>query len=166
MLLCVFLLSGCKAQGDIRETVNDFVPEHQQVWTEKSYDFIFGVPEGMTETFSRDDWTCYEEQNGGLEVYTVKLLSSSVNSSVKLISGTDPEKLYIVESSRFSLPEYKFCWCAHSDEGARVYYADIVIDDIYTYGLVCSAPEERWKRYSEQTETVFSTFGLFFDEGV
>lgn len=166
LLLGIMLLGGCAVQPEVRETIEDCMPEYIETWTEKSYDLIFGVPEEVSVTFSKDDWTCYESTDGSLEIYTVKLLSASLESAVKLLSGIDADEVSIIETSRFSLPEYKFCWCANTDDGARVYYADIVIDDIYTYGLLCSAPEECWKDCDQKAQAVFSSFGLFFDEGV
>lgn len=166
VILAILLLSGCASEQVQRETVMDASPTAVKAWTEDSYELIFGIPEAATLAYSENCCNCYVVDDGAMEIYGVKLLASDMESAVKRLSGYEADALKIMELSRFSLPEYRFCWYAQSGEGARNYTADIVIDDIYTYAIVCSTAEQAGNQYSELAQSVFSSFGLYFDEGV
>lgn len=165
-LICILLLTGC-AQSDVsREVVSDQMPEVIETWNTGSYEVIFGVPDQAVMTYADERETCYLLNDGELEVYGLKFLSSDKNAAVRYLSGFDTARLQVLETTRFSLPEYRFCWTAQSEEGNRLYSADVVIDDIYSYAIVCSTAEDAGNKYMEQVKNVFSSFGLFFNEGV
>lgn len=165
LALVFLMLSGCAAP--VWETVEDKVPVLPVAsWLENAYTVQCGVPSGVELLEQREDWQVYGTADGELEVETRTFLASSLNSAVKTLSGYQADELTILRTSRFGLPEYQFAWVSQTEQGSRLYRADLVLDDTACYAVVCSRPEAAGNRHDREIRQVFSSFGLFTDEGV
>lgn len=167
-LLCLLLLfSGCSAASAAWETVDDVMPaQPASSWLDQAGSILIGVPEGLELLASSDGCFLYGDPDSGYEVETSIYLASSLNSAVRQISGFDADRLLIIETTRFDLPEYHFAWYAETAEGGRLNQADLVMDGVCCYAVVCSSPEADGNAYEQETRQVFSSFGLYYDEGV
>lgn len=168
LLMClVLLLSGCTAAAPVWETVDDVLPaEPVASWLDEAYTIAIAVPDGAELLASTDGCRLYGTASGDYEVETSVFLASSLNSAVRRLSGYDADHLLIVETTRFSKPEYHFAWYAETEEGGRLSQADLVMDGSNCYAVVCSSLETAGNAYDDDSRQVFSSFGLYFDEGV
>ena len=155
-LLCLILtLAGCAAP--VWETVEDFVPaEPAGLWQEDAYCIEIGVPEGIALTEQSPTGCLYEGEQ--MTVETMTFLSSDYHGAVEQISGFSSDRLHILQTDRFGMPEYQFAWVSQAEEGARLHRADLVMDGTVCYAVVCTVPEGT--AAMEEVSAVFSTFGL------
>ena len=164
VLLCL-LLSGCSTP--VWETVEDEIPVAAvSSWLEEAYTVQFGVPESVSLLEEREGWQVYGTEDGSLEIETRTFLTSGLESAVRTVSGFEAEELTILQTTRFGLPEYQFVWLAQTEQGSRLYRADLVLDGMDCYAVICSRPESAGDDYDQEIRQVFSSFGLFTDEGV
>lgn len=159
------LLAGCSASEPSWETVSDSTVTEASHWTQNALGITYGIPETLQTHSQTEDGIYYVINEGELIVSSDTMLASDLNTAVSLLTGREAEELTVVETERFGLPEYRFAWCDTSNQGElRLYTADLVMDDIYGYLLLCSTDAAAGNQYDQQIETVFSTFGLYFDE--
>lgn len=162
-LLLLLCLTGCSVP--VWETVDDdlSVSASQQ---QEAYTVQIGVPDGMTLLEDGETFQLYSTDNGELEIETQTFLTAGVDSAVKTLTGFSAEELTILQTTRFDMPEYQFAWVAQTEQGARLYRADMVLDGTRCYAVVCSSLESAGDYYAFQARQVFSSFGLYQDEGV
>ena len=53
---------------------------------------------------------------------------------------------------------------AETDDGDRLYRAAMLCDEQYCYALCFSAPADSGTSYDSIQESVFASFGLYYDE--
>ena len=158
-LLLMLLLTGCSVP--VWETVDDTIPAQPvAVWQDEAYEIQVGVPEGTQLLEETEGCRLYSSENGELEIQTLTFLTAGLENAVREISGFSSEALTILQTQRFSLPEYQFAWVSQTDQGARLYRADLVLDGSCCYAVVCSSLEDAGDYYAFQARQVFSTFGL------
>ncbi len=163
-LLCL-LLSGCTATA--WETVEDETPAVTvSSWLEDAYSVRFGVPASAVLLEEREGWQVYGTEDGSLEIETRTFLASGPESAAKTVSGFDASELTILQTSRFGLPEYQFAWVSQTEQGSRLYRADLVLDGVDCYAVICSRPEDAGSAADDEIRQVFASFGLDIDEGV
>jgi len=165
-LVCLFtLLTGCGQP--VWETVNDIVlSEPVKAWQEEAYVMQLGVPEEAKLILENDSGCIYSTANAELEIETRTFLASGLEHAVKTVSGFSQDELTILQTTRFDLPEYQFAWVSQTEQGARLYRADLIMDGTSCYCVVCSNLENTDDYYAFQARQVFSTFGLSGDMGV
>lgn len=155
IILCLsLLLTGCSVPTAQWETVGDFTPTQME---QPPYGITVGLPE-ETLTDETDGFRRYETQS--LWVETGTFYAKDVDSAIESVSGFRAEKLTILKTSRFDLPEYQFAWFSQTEEGGRLYRADVVMDGMTCYAVVCSAPETAGEGPWAEARQVFSNFGL------
>jgi len=165
LVVVCLLLTGCSAP--VWETVEDVVPAVPvSSWLEDAYSVQFGLPSSVELLEEREDWKVYGTRDGELEIETRTFLTSCPESAVRTVSGFEAEELTILQTSRFGLPEYQFAWVAQTEQGSRLYRADLVLDETDCYAVICSRPESAGNDHDTEIRQVFSSFGLFTDEGV
>lgn len=165
VLVLMMLLSGCAgAAWETVEDINTAIPAAS--WQEAAYSIEIGIPSDLALQEQTADWSLYATENGELEVETRRFLASDMKQAVKTLSGFSADRMTILQTTRFDLPEYQFAWLAQTEQGSRLYRADFVIDGMECYAVVCSRPEEAGMAFDEPIRHVFSTFGLYMDEGV
>jgi len=165
LVLLFLVLSGCTAP--VWETVEDEMPAVAvSSWLEDAYTVQFGIPETVNLQEEREGWQVYGTEDGSLEIETRIFLTSGLESAVRTVSGFEAEELTILQTSRFGLPEYQFAWVAQTEQGSRLYRADLVLDETDCYAVICSRPESAGNDHDTEIRQVFSSFGLFTDEGV
>ena len=163
--LMVWLLAGCAAP--VWETVEDVLPAVETAaWQETAYTIQLGLPEGAVLTEETETCRLYTTPGDNLEIQTETFLASGLDDAVRHLSGMSAENLTILKTQRFSLPEYQFVWYAQSEEGGWLCRADLVIDGLDCYAVVCRSRESGGNDREQTIRQVFSTFGLFRDEGV
>ena len=158
MVVCL-LLTGCSAP--VWETVEDEVPAVPvSSWLEDAYSVQLGLPGSVELLEEREDWKVYGTRDGELEIETRTFLTSGPESAVRTVSGFEAEELTLLKLSRFGLPEYQFAWVSQTEQGARLYRADLIMDGTCCYAVVCSSLENAGDYYAFQARQVFSSFGL------
>lgn len=161
----LLLLTGCTQT--VWETVDDessSVPTAS--WQQTAYEIQLGVPQGLELMEQTENSAFYAGHSGGLEVETCRFLSADCDSAIRAVSGFEAQELTILQTRRFDFPEYQFAWVAQTAEGSRLYRADLVMNDVDCYAVICSRPEEAGTALDQEISQVFSTFGLYLDEGV
>lgn len=153
--LSLMLLCGCAAQP-VWETVDDDGNTPATI-----YEMQLALPEQAVELESRSGETLYAVD--GMEITTACFAARDLDAAVRHLSGFSAERLTILQTERFDLPEYQFAWYSQSDEGGRLCRADLVMDKMQCYAVVCAAPEGQ-AAFAQQCQQVFSTFGLFVPE--
>lgn len=147
-------LTGCSA-APTWETVED--ASLQEMVQAASYEIQMALPDGAELVWETDTEKQY--QLNQMEIETIRYYAADLNAAVEYVSGFAADQLDILETSRFGMPEYRFAWCSQSEEGVRLYQADLVMDGMTCYALVCSAPESAGA-FHDQARQVFSAFGL------
>lgn len=159
VLALMMLLCGCSKP--VWESVDDFMPSEPVMnRQETSYVIQMGLPEGLELVERSEAAAVYATANGELEVETQTFLTSGLDSAVRTLSGFEAEELTILQTTRFDLPEYQFAWVSQTEQGARLYRADLVLDGTCCYAVICSSLESAGDYYAFQARQVFSSFGL------
>lgn len=167
LLLCLLLLCGCAGTSTTWETVDDVLPEEPvEVWLDRTETILIGVPQGLELLAEADGYALYGDAAGDFLVETSTYLASGLDSAVRQLTGYDTDRLLMIGTTRFGLPEYHFAWYAQTEEGGRLHQADLVMDGTCCYAVVCSSLEVSGNAYDQEIRQVFSSFGLYRDEGV
>ena len=87
-----------------------------------------------------------------------------VEMRLRQLTGLDADRFDLIRTTRFSLPEYQFAWSEETDGGDRLYRAAMLCDEHYCYALCFSAPAGSGTSYDSIQESVFASFGLYYDE--
>ncbi len=163
-LALTVLLCACVSNVPVWETVDD-AQVCQQILRRPST-IIFAVPDGAaSEAFSPDDLSrIYTAPDGSYEISATVYETSDPNDAIRQLTGCDDAKLDIIRTTRFSLPEYQFAWSAETDAGDRLYRAAMLCDEHYCYALCFSAPAGSGTSYDSIQQSVFASFGLYYDE--
>ena len=157
--ILLVLLTGCSLP--VWETVDDpSFSEPVSAWQENTYEILLGIPEGTSLLAEHDGSALYTTEHGELEIETRTFLAPDLAHAVKQLSGFAQDQLIILKTQRFGLPEYQFAWVSQSDQGMRLYRADLVMDETCCYAVVCSSLEEAGDYAAFQARQVFGTFGL------
>lgn len=152
LVWCLLLLTGCGAQP-VWETVEDIIPTDGQIL--HTYDISLDLP--LTYLGGNDRNCLYA--SGSVEVETTSFYAVGLDEAVRQLSGFLPGQLNMIKTVRNDLPEYQFAWYSETEEGGRLFRADLVMDDTACYAVVCSAPETA-EGFHEQARAVFSAFVL------
>ena len=157
--ILLMILTGCSLP--VWETVEDPVPvEPIPVWQDEAYEIQLGIPEEASLLAEHDNGAIYATAHGELEIETSTFLAPDLAYAVRQLSGFTQDQLTILQTQRFGLPEYQFAWVSQSEQGMRLYRADLVMDETCCYAVVCSSLEEAGDYAAFQARQVFSTFGL------
>lgn len=163
-LMILMFLTGCSSP--VWETVDDTVEVTVASWLDEAYSIEVGVPQAMTLLDASDGCSIYTNDDGSLEVETRTFLASDLDTAVQMLTGYRASDLNILQTRRFDLPEYQFAWVAQTEQGSRLYRADMVVDGLDHYAVICSTLETIGDTYEADVRQVISTFGLYTDEGV
>lgn len=164
VLLLLLFLTGCSTPA--WETVSDSLTDQPVSWLTDVYTIETSLPQGVELLAQTDGWSVYSNQDGTMEVETRVFPASDLTSAVKVLSGYEVDRLNILQTERFDMPEYQFAWVTQTECGQRLSRADIVIDDTNCYAVVCSTLEQSGNMYAEDVRQVIASFGLYTDEGV
>ena len=167
-LLLLAGLCGCSRAETVWETVDDVMPAEPVSYLDEAYSMNYDVPQdAAAQTFAPEPGkTVWEQTEGDYEIVSEVFLTSGIDDAIRRLSGFEPEQLRVMMTSRYGMPEYQFAWYSAGDEGGRLYRADVLMDDLYCYALTFSVREGLGGLYDTTTEQVFSSFSLFYDEGV
>lgn len=155
ILSAILLLSGCGLQTEVWETVEDPISVSSEA--EPIYDINIGLPEAaLTDTAEH----CCRYETESLQVETSSFFATDLNDAVLYLTGFEAEKLTILQTGRFGLPEYQFAWYSQTEEGGRLYRADLLMDGMTCYAVVCSYAEDAGENAWDEACGVFSAFGL------
>lgn len=161
--LCAALLCACAAQPQTAwETVDDELLLECASWQDGARQISFDVPDGaVAQSYAEDGARqIYAAKDGAYEIVSEVLLETSVQSLVRSVTGFDPERVQLIQTSRGDLTEYQFAWYSGSDEGGRLYRADAVLDEPYCYVLLFSTSEQSGTSYDSIAEAVFASMRL------
>ena len=163
-LALTVLLCACVSNVPVWETVDAEIV--QPVAARRPSSIVFAIPEGaVRETFAQDSMSqVYSAPDGSYEITATVFDTADPDAAIALLTGFDASQLQIVTTTRFSLPEYQFAWCAAADSGERLFRASVLCDEQYCYALCFSRPAASGTDYDSTCESVFATFGLYFDE--
>lgn len=163
LALVLLILTGCS--GPAWETVDDQIPaESVEVWQQEAYTISAGLPEGAVLISEEAGVRRYRVDETGLEVESRVFLAWSPEAAVRMLSGKEADEMTILETTRFGLPQYQFAW--YDASTGRLCRADLVLDGMTGYVLVCSLPEAQGADLAVMAQPVFGAFGLHTDEGV
>ena len=165
LLLPLLLLCACGEAPTVRETVCDVV--ETEVAAPEAYTILLAIPSD-TELLPRSPArteTVYAQAEGLYEIETRRFLASSPESAIHQLSGFRAADLQVVEFSRFSMPEYRFAWYCPEEDGGRICCADLFCDGQQCYAVTVRVREDAARPLWQLATEVFSTVGLFTDEG-
>ena len=167
VLICLLplLLSGCAAgpPAEKGEPPPEAVPASAEA--EPQNFILFGVPADAEIVLRETGGRCvYVQEAGDYEIVSDILPTGDLDEAVRLLTGFGPEKLDILETRRFGLPEYRFAWASASDGGGFVSRASLIRDGGSCYALIFSVREGLGTAYDECADAVFASFGLCGDE--
>lgn len=155
----LFLLTGCSIQTASWETVEDHSVSAEQA--------LYGIAVGLPETALTDEVEgCRRYETQSLQVEVSTFFASDFDDAIHRLSGFSADKLTILQTQRFGLPEYQFAWYCQTEEGGKLCRADMVMDGMTCYAVVCCAPENGGEAAREEARQVFSSFGLLPEEVV
>lgn len=159
LLSILFLLTGCSIQTASWETVEDHSVSAEQA--------LYGIAIGLPEAALTDEIEgCRRYETQSLQVEVSTFFASDFEDAIHRLSGFAADKLTVLQTSRFGLPEYQFAWYCQTEEGGKLCRADMVMDGMTCYAVVCSASETGGEAAREEAGQVFSSFGLMSAEAV
>lgn len=169
LTLCgvIFSLWGCSAgETAVWETVNDQL-ESPAMSQKPAYAMNVAVPMDapMVEAFSDDTIQVYAQRSGDYELTAQTMTADSLDSLLETLTGFSSESLAVLRTEEFGLPRYDVAWTANGEEGMESCRAAILDDGIHYYVLTASVPQEKAAQNREALNQVFSTLGLYTDEG-
>ena len=165
--LVVFMslfLSGCSTAA--WETVEDGDAAVSALGQIDTYAIELDVVKDMTLVVEDEYGSVYSTQHGEMEVETRTFVASSPETAVAMLSGLSADTMTILQTGRFGLPEYQFVWVSHTEQGSRLNRADLLMDGVQCYAVICSTSEQAGNSYDEQLRHVFATFTLETEETV
>ena len=156
LFLLVLFLTGCGKNE---------VP----VWAEtqtprRTYSIMIGVPDDAGEVLHTEAKRLYRHEGGEYEISTTVFTAEDVEQAVRSLTGKRAGRISLSKHQRFDLPEFRFSWVC--EENNEICKADMVIDGENCYAVTVSLDAEVEEKYDTLVTEVFSTFGLFYDEGV
>ncbi len=162
----MLLLCGCSKSAMTWETVNDTIEVSAPV-KEPAYAITFDVPaDTVKQTFAcTRGREVYEQENGDYEIVSEVLQNCGIESAAKALTGFESRNLFMIRTTRFGMPEYQFAWYSLGEDGGRVCRAAVLDDGQDCYCLSFCTKEEYTGDYDNTIEQVFSSLGLFHDEG-
>lgn len=128
------------------------------------YTITIGVPNDASEVTSKGGAKVYRHEGGEYEIRTMVYSAPNAEKAIRHLTEENAKNLCVTQHTRFSMPEYRLKW--YDAKEAEACYADIVIDAQTCYAVFFSADEKVAEKYIPLITEVFSTFGLFYDEGV
>lgn len=165
LIVMILMLVGCSQPT--WETVAD---SRGDVAVMSRYDSEYAVevqlPQDMQLLQQMDGWDIYATADGVLEVELRTILASDLDSAVYRLSGFTSEELNILQTEKSGMPEYQFVWTSQTEEGSRVYRAELIMSDVECYAVVCSFLEVSGNTYEKEVRQVLSEFRLSADDGV
>ncbi len=163
-LALTVLLCACVGSVPVWETVDD--DQVCQAPLRRPSTIIFAVPDGAaSEAFSPDDLRrVYTAPDGSYEISATVYETAEPTDAIRQLTGLDEARLEIIRTTRFSLPEYQFAWSAEAGGENRLYRAAMLCDEHYCYALCFSAPAGDYADYDSIQQSVFASFGLYYDE--
>lgn len=165
MICCALLALLCGCASPVWETVADDVPqEASAVWQEEAYTITLGLPQAAVLQEADAGRSCYRVAETGLEITTEVFLASEQDSALRHVSSQPADSLTVLKTSRFGLPEYQFAW--YEAETGKLCRADLVMDGMTCYAVVCATPEAAGDSLLDEVRAVLASFGLYRDEGV
>lgn len=163
IMLLVFL-AGCSS-APVWEQIDDVLPQDLAAASKaNAYEISLALPEQAQTVWEHGNERLYELSN--MDVLTLRFQAMDLNAAVRQISGFGAEKLNILQTTRFDCPEYQFTWFTQTEEGGRLHRADLIMDGMTCYAVVCSSPEEAGESFGREAQAVLSTFGLSEPETV
>lgn len=160
VLSCV-LLSGCQTSMPIWERVEDTLPAAPVgFWQEDTFQMELELPTGLSLETEEDGVRVYSTDDGSMEVQTSMFLTSGLAAAVRSLSGFSLDHVTVVETTHGPFPEYQFAWYSLTEQGGRLYRADLIFDGLCCYAVVCSTLEAKGDLYQAQVQQVFSSFTL------
>ena len=165
-LALTVLLCACVSNIPVWETVDDEVVLPTSARGPSS--IVFSVPEGaVRQTFSQNGAPqVYTAPDGSYEITAAVFTESDPNAVIASLTGFDAASLQIVTTTRFGLPEYQFAWTSVSDEAELLHRAAVLSDGPYCYALCISRNADSGTQYDSIQQSVFATFGLYYDETI
>ena len=156
LLPLLFLLCACGETVRAPAPVSAPQPE-PLLPPDLTYSVLIAVPPDAEEVFPGMGQTRrYRAEDGSYDILVDVFSAGDLDSAILRITGSeDPPDL--IQSARFSLPEYRLSW----RDGERVCRADVIRDGDRFYAVICTADPDRAAVAAE----VFSTVGLYYDEG-
>ena len=139
VLAAVLCLSGCVNMTEpVMETVADEIiepvaaePKPMAVW----------LPDEAAEQTMADDaaGSCYTWGESELRVRT--MTGGDIRSTLKALTGLDPEKLTVMEYEKDGLQLYQTVWSCTSEEGVQLGRCMVADDGQYHYCISLVSPE-------------------------
>ena len=140
VLAAVLCLSGCVNMTEpVMETVADEIiepvaaePKPMAVW----------MPDEAAEQTMADDaaGACYTWGESELRVRT--MTGGDIRSTLKTLTGLDPEKLTVMEYEKDGLQLYQTVWSCTSEEGVQLGRCMVADDGQYHYCISMVSPEK------------------------
>ncbi len=161
LLMLSTVLCGCQGETkDVLETVEDEISVCSgESWMEVS---VF-VPLDNESHQLTSTPAGYTGNGGDYYIQTRRLLASSAESALRQITGSAPAT--VLQTSRFQLPEYRFAWTEQGEEPLCCRGRMVQDGDVF-YAVLFRVKESVGNEYDALMAQVFSSFGLYFDEGV
>ena len=162
-LALTVLLCACVSRVPVWETVDDEIVCQMP---RRPSTIVFAVPDGLaSDVFSPDGLSRqYTAPDGSYEISATVFETPDHEDAIRQLTGLDASRFDLIRTTRFSLPEYQFAWSEETDGGDRLYRAAMLCDERYCYALCFSAPAGSSTSYDSIQESVFASFGLYYDE--
>ena len=161
LLFCLLFLCGCGEKPAQEAMAQDAVAV---INLDRAYTITIGVPRDATEVLNLNGSKLYRHEGGEYEILTKVFFAEDADRAIEQLMGTKKNDLCVMETTRFSMPEYRFTWYDASEQA--LLRADLVMDKNTCYAVVFSVDEQLGRKYDALVTETFSTFGLHFDEGV
>lgn len=152
-ILCL-LLSGCSSATF--ETMGPVL--HVAQTTPPVREILLTFPQDaavLTASGMDSIYTC-----GDFDLSLQVLPSGDTRGTIRQLSGFDPDRLTVLESTVGAFVRYDWSWTAAGENGDVICRAAVLDDGSYHYSLCVSADAALAGNLTEQWNALFRSFGL------
>lgn len=123
---------------------------------EEPYCMIVGIPSHAEIAEKRENYAEYVHEKGDYFITVRRFPAENAKAAAKVLAGNCV--CFADRYRRFGMEEYLLRW----NRGGKRCRADILLDGAWCYAVVFEA---NTPKYDVLATEVFSTFGLYYDEG-
>lgn len=153
--LAALLLSGCGGVETFETISDDLV---QPVSVEMREVYISLPPEAASPALENEGSCVYI--CGDYEIYQQTLSAGDLASTVRTISGYDPEDLTMVNTMQGEYKRYDLVWASVEEQGDRVGKGCILDDGNYHYVLTILGDADTAETHRTVWQEILDSFAL------
>ena len=139
VLVLMLCLAACGADTPVMETVADSIVE--QVWSEPQAVSVWLPEDAAAQTMAEGETgECYTWGECELRIRTLD--GGDIRSTLRELTGLDPERLTVMEYERDGIQLYQTVWSSTTEDGVLLGRCMVADDGCHHYCISLISPED------------------------